>query len=96
MADGRQDGGFAAARWLSSRSTSHTDWSQKLQVAGVLNTVTGHLEYCTKLRKYLGRSKANTRAASALPKEYLLSVEKKAQVLFGWEEASHHSMRSAY
>ena len=54
-----------------------------MQVVGVLNTVSGHFEYCAKLRKYLCPPNTNLRAAAAAaasPRDYLLSVGKKAQV----------------
>ncbi len=52
-----------------------------MQVVGVLNTVSGHFEYCAKVRKYLCHPKANLRAAAAPPKAYLLPSGRKAQVL---------------
>ncbi|CAL5226065.1 g8878 [Coccomyxa viridis] len=61
----------------------------QVKVVGVLNTVSGHFEYCAKFRKYLCPPKANLRAAAASPRDYLLSVGRKAQVGLGLTYLSH-------
>ena len=58
-----------------------------MQVVGVLNTVSGHLEYCARFRKYLGPHKASPRAAAAVRKGYLLSMGRQGQVLF-WKNTA--------
>jgi hypothetical protein len=51
-----------------------------VQVVGVLNTVTGGLEYCAKLRKFFGVPKPRARVANTLPKDYFMTLKRKGQV----------------
>ena len=50
------------------------------QVLGVLNTVTGHIETCAKLRKFFGVPKPRARVAATLPKNYLQSLRQQGRV----------------
>ncbi|KAK9902789.1 hypothetical protein WJX75_006026 [Coccomyxa subellipsoidea] len=60
-----------------------TDQNLQLKVVGVLNTVTGGLEYCAKLRKFFGVPKPRARVANTLPKDYFLTLKRKGQVGIG-------------
>ena len=55
------------------------------QVLGVLNTVTGHIETCAKLRKFFGVPKPRARAAATLPRNYLQSLKQRGRV---WRPAA--------
>ena len=51
-----------------------------MQVVGVLNTVSGQLEYCARVRKMFGVPKPRPRAAAALPADFLRTVRRSMQV----------------
>ena len=51
-----------------------------VQVLGVLNTVTGHIETCAKLRKFFGVPKPRARVAATLPRNYLQSLKQLGRV----------------
>lgn len=56
------------------------DISLAVQVLGVLNTVTGSVEACAKLRMMFGLPKPIARVASTLPRDYVRRLRQRARV----------------